>query len=108
MLSCASVDQRLTGTDSSMKLSRRSESMPVGRVCGGASAGRDLNPPSRRVRRLPSGLKGRSTTEGDVNLPLILSPFHRARNDFSYSLVRGQPRSGGLALSAAVGDPPDC
>src|SRR3979411_2197746 len=81
MLRCASVDQRLTGTDSSMKRRRRSESSPLWRtaaVCLGAS---DLKPPRRRFRKLPIGLSGRFTRERGVNLPLILSPIAPGRND---------------------------
>ena len=82
MLSCASVDHRLTGTDSSMKLSRWSESVAVGRVRGGALGGRRLTPLSSREKKSPRGFKGRNTAEGDVNLALIVSPFAPGRNDF--------------------------
>src|SRR5450759_3315451 len=81
-LSCASVDQRLTGTDSNMKLRRRSVSSPLWRTGGVFSAGRDLNLPSRRLRKVPNGFSGWVTMEGEVNLPLILSPIPRGRNDF--------------------------
>src|ERR1700730_3774212 len=82
MLRCASVDQRLTGTDSSMKLRRRSVSSPLWRAAAVFFGGGGLNPPSRRLSRLLNGLSGRVTTEREINLPLILSPKPARRNHF--------------------------
>src|ERR1700693_2275698 len=86
MFSRASVNNRLTGTDSSMKLRRRSVSEPfwvAGGGAGGASGdGRDLDRPSTRWRKSPTGLRGRVTAKEDVNLPFIVSPIPPGRNDF--------------------------
>src|SRR6266849_3624009 len=82
MLRCASVDQRLTGTDSSMKLRRRSVSSPLVRTAAVFFGGGGLSPPSRRLSRLLNGLSGRVTTEREINLPLILSPKPAGRNHF--------------------------
>src|SRR5258705_11232917 len=80
MLSLASVDHRFTGTDSSMKLRRLSESDPFCRW-GGISAGRDRAPPNRRFSMSPSGFSGRVTKEDEIKLPLFLSPKEFVRND---------------------------
>src|SRR6266550_1812190 len=106
MLSLASVDHRLTGTDSSMKLRRLSVSDPFRRPCGGPVGARDRAPPMMRLRRLPRGLKGRVTTEGEIKLPLILSPIAFGRNDFTAHLGLRPPKSG-LTEVWAVGDLPD-
>src|SRR4051812_47740997 len=84
MLRRASVDQRFTGTDSSMKLSRRSDSEPFCRaVAGGVGpGGRGLSLLNARLRRLPSGLSGRVTSKEGVNLHFSFSPIGPTRNDF--------------------------
>src|ERR1700674_5984506 len=86
MLSRASVDQRLTGTDSSMKQSRRPVSEPFWDAGGGAAgtsgAGRGLDPRSTRCRKSPTGLRGRVAAKERVNLPFIVSPIPALRNDF--------------------------
>jgi hypothetical protein len=66
MFSRASVDQRLTGTDSSMKVSRFSESDPLCRFSGIGGWGTDPDRLKTRFRRLPNGLKGRTTAEGEI------------------------------------------
>src|SRR6186997_2426980 len=91
MLSCASVDQRLTGTDSSMKLRRRSESVPRWWTSGPGFRGRERSPPARRVRSLPTDLRGRNTAEGEVNLAPIFSPLHPRRNDLSRGARQNPP-----------------
>ncbi len=102
MLSRASVDHRLTGTDSSMKLRRLSLSDPSCRPSGEGCGGRERAPPSRRVRRLPSGFNGRVSTEGEIKLLLILSPIALGRNDFR-THVGLRARNKGLACVSAVG-----
>src|ERR1700674_4608252 len=86
MLSRASVDHRLTGTDSSMKLSRRSVSEPFCRFGRGAAVtstdGVGFDRLSTRCRKSPTGLRGRETANEEVNLPFILSPNPTPRNDF--------------------------
>src|SRR5688572_14795356 len=106
MLSRASVDQRFTGTDSSMKLSRFSVSDPLCRWSGGLPGALDLDPPSRRLRSLPSRLRGRVTAEGEIKLPPIFSPNPFGRNDFR---VRWRQRggTGGLGRVPAVSNLPD-
>src|SRR5688572_245576 len=106
MLSRASVDQRLTGTDSSMKLSRFSVSEPLCRWSGGLLGAPDLDPPSRRLRSLPSGLRGRVTTEGEIKLPPIFSPNPFGRNDFRVRWPQ-RGRTGRLGRAPAVGNLPD-
>src|ERR1700738_5215738 len=118
MLSRASVDQRLTGTDSSMKLSRRSVSAPfwavVDRAGGGggewaggtAADGRGFDPRSTRCRKSPTGLSGRVTAKEDINLPFIVSPIAAPRNDFCARSALDSPvgsSTGARAMGACTG-----
>src|SRR5258705_8935545 len=105
MLSLASVDHRFTGTDSSMKLRRLSVSEPFCRW-GGGFGGRDRAPPSMRFRKSPSGFSGRVNTEGEIKLPLILSPIDFGRNDCPAHAVLERELEG-LAWVWCVGDLPD-
>src|SRR5258706_5658989 len=104
ILRCASVDQRLTGTDSSMKLRRRSVSSPLVLTAAVFIGGGGLNPPSRRLSRLLIGLSGRVTAEREINLPLILSPKPAGRNLFH---TRPPLPAAGSTQGGAVRNPPD-
>ncbi len=105
MLSLASVDHRFTGTDSSMKLRRLSVSEPFCRW-GGCFGGRDRAPPSMRFRKSPSGFSGRVNTEGEIKLPLILSPIDFGRNDCPAHAVLERELEG-LARVRRIGNLPN-